>query len=66
MICPSTGKEQHATYAEALAALMALKHAPFGHVYDCDECGSYHVTKARTVTREGQGRGRRKGATACR
>jgi hypothetical protein len=64
MICPSTGKVQHAIYARALAALIRTDTGGLGHVYECSHCGFYHVTKARPVTRKSRGRGKRRGALA--
>jgi hypothetical protein len=64
MICPSTGKVQHQSYAKALAALMALRHGLYGHVYVCDGCGAYHISRSTHLTRKSRGRGKRRGAVA--
>jgi hypothetical protein len=47
MKCPSSGKEIHWSYGEAMAHLRSLRERTEyqyqGEVYPCDGCGGWHV-----------------------
>jgi hypothetical protein len=58
----SRGKERHATYEAALAALCRIDPLGVGSVYECDDCDGFHVSSRRFMVdkRRGRGKSRRK------
>jgi hypothetical protein len=62
-LCPTSGKRQHTSYGDALAALDARVRVgaldPLrSSVYVCRGCGLYHVSSRRFTVVKGKGRGK--------
>jgi hypothetical protein len=59
----ASGKRGYETYADALAALVALEasgqmRGPFGAVYTCPQCALFHISSRRFTIAKRKGRGK--------